>query len=180
MQGHFWRQFLTQFSMPFHMVPSVLLSMVALITTYFKESDWLLKNLHQSESGWKSYHGEQNRGYYVKEHKKLSQKLVSKVTLHFVRGQLSRKQTVATLSLHVLITEVMNKFKIPYPRKTIFTKSFWCVCMGAGTVKFCFLECQFLAPWFGIRKKWIKLQSNHFNKRSNFIFLELLLSEFFT
>ena len=32
--------------MLFHMVPSVLLSMVALITTYFKESDWLLKNLH--------------------------------------------------------------------------------------------------------------------------------------
>ena len=28
----------------FHRVPSVLLSMVALITTYFKESDWLLKN----------------------------------------------------------------------------------------------------------------------------------------
>ena len=31
---------------PFHIMPSVSLSMVALITTYFKESDWLLKNLH--------------------------------------------------------------------------------------------------------------------------------------
>ena len=72
----------------------VLHSMVALKTTYFKESDWLLKNFHQSENGWKSYHGEQNRGYHVKEHKKLCQKQVSKVTLHFVRGQLSRKQTV--------------------------------------------------------------------------------------
>ena len=77
------------------MVPSVLLSMVALITTYFKESDWLLKNLHQSESGSKSYHGEQNRGYHEKEYLKLSQKQLSKVTLHFVMGQLSRKQTVA-------------------------------------------------------------------------------------
>ena len=30
----------------------------------------------------------------MKEHKKLSQKQVSKVTLHFVWGRLSRKQTV--------------------------------------------------------------------------------------
>ena len=59
--------------MLFHMVPSVLLSMVALITIYFKESDWLLKNFHQSENGSKSYHVEQNRGYHVKEHQKLSE-----------------------------------------------------------------------------------------------------------
>ena len=80
--------------MLFHMAPLFLLSMVALITTYFKESDWLLKNFHQSENGLKTYHGEQNQGYHVKEHKKLSQKRVSKVTLHFVLGQLSSKQTV--------------------------------------------------------------------------------------
>ena len=80
--------------MLFQVVPSVLLSMVALITTYMKESDWLLKNFHQSENGLKSYHGEQNHGYHVKEHKKLCQKQVSKETLHFVWGQLSRKQTV--------------------------------------------------------------------------------------
>ena len=43
----------------------------------------------------KSYYGEQNQGYHVKEHKKLCQKQVSKVTLHFVFGKLSRKQTVA-------------------------------------------------------------------------------------
>ena len=41
-----------------------------------------------------SYHGEQNQGYHVKEHKKLCQKQVSRVTLHFVWDQLSRKQTV--------------------------------------------------------------------------------------
>ena len=93
MQGHFWHVFLTQFFMLFDMLPSVLLSMVASITTYFKESDWLLKNLYQSESGWKSYHGEQNWGYHVKEHTKLCQRQLSKVTLHFVWGQLSRKQT---------------------------------------------------------------------------------------
>ena len=55
--------------MLFQVVPSVLLSMVALITTYMKESDWLLKNFHQSENGLKSYHGEQNQGYHVKGHK---------------------------------------------------------------------------------------------------------------
>ena len=80
--------------MLFQVVPSVLLSMVALITTYMKESDWLLKNFHQSENGLKSYHGEQNRGYHLKEHKKLYWKLVSKVMLHFVWGHLSRNQTV--------------------------------------------------------------------------------------
>ena len=79
--------------MLFQVAPSVLLFMGALITTCMKESDWLFKNFHQSENG-KSYHGEQNRGYHVKEHRKLSQKQVSKVTLHFVWGQLSRKQTV--------------------------------------------------------------------------------------
>ena len=45
-------------------------------------------------SGSWSYHGEENACYHVKEHKKLAQKLVSKVTLHFVWGHLSKKQTV--------------------------------------------------------------------------------------
>ena len=75
------------------MVPLVLLSMVALISTYFKESDWLLKNFDQSENGQKSYHEEQNQGYHVKEHKTLRLEQVSKVTLHFVNGQLSRKNS---------------------------------------------------------------------------------------
>ena len=34
---------------------------------------------------------------YVKEHEKMYQNLVSKVTLHFVWGNLSRKQTVIYL-----------------------------------------------------------------------------------
>ena len=46
-------------------------------------------------SGYWSCHGEENACYHVKEHKKLGQKLVSKVTLHFVWGHLSKKQTVA-------------------------------------------------------------------------------------
>ena len=45
----------------------------------------------------KGYHGEQNRGYHVKEHKKPDQKQVSKVTLHFVWGHLSRKRTVSLM-----------------------------------------------------------------------------------
>ena len=44
--------------------------MAASITTYSEESDWLLKNLHQSEKGLQSYHGEQYQGYHLKEHKK--------------------------------------------------------------------------------------------------------------
>ena len=41
--------------------------MVALIATSFEESDWLLKNFDQSENGWKTYHGEQDQGYHMKE-----------------------------------------------------------------------------------------------------------------
>ena len=36
----------------------------------------------------KSYHGEQNWGYHLKEQEKLDQKQASKVTLHFVWGHL--------------------------------------------------------------------------------------------
>ena len=44
--------------------------------------------------GYWSCHGEQIEGYHMKEDKNLYQKLVSKVTLHFVWGNLSKKQTV--------------------------------------------------------------------------------------
>ena len=47
------------------------------INRHCKDSYWLLKNFDQSENDWKSYHGKQNRGYPVKEHKKLNQKMVS-------------------------------------------------------------------------------------------------------
>ena len=45
--------------------------------------------------------GEQNQSYHVKEHKKLCQKPVSKVTLHFVWGTLIEKikSAVSTLKL---------------------------------------------------------------------------------
>ena len=45
-------------------------------------------------SGYWSCHGEQNAGYHVKEHKKLGHKEVSKVTLRFVWGHLSKQQTL--------------------------------------------------------------------------------------
>ena len=48
----------------------------SLITTYFKESDWLLKNFHHSENGSNSYHGERKQGYHVREHQELCQKVV--------------------------------------------------------------------------------------------------------
>ena len=70
--------------MLFSMVACILFSLVALLTTYFKDSDWLLKKINQSKNGSESYHGEQNQGYRVKEHTKLIQKLVSKMTSYFV------------------------------------------------------------------------------------------------
>ena len=39
-----------------------------------------------------------NQDYHVKEHKKLYQKQMSKVALHFVWGHLLRKQTVLIIS----------------------------------------------------------------------------------
>ena len=97
MKGHFWQLFLTQFCMLFHMVLSVLLSMVAFSTTF-----WFVEILQQpirffDISGYWSYHGKQNRGYHVKGQRKLCQRQLLKVTLHFVWGHPSRKQTVVLL-----------------------------------------------------------------------------------
>ena len=62
----------------------VLLSMVAFLTIFL-----LAENLQQpirvfEIGGYWSCHGEQNASYHVKEDKNLYQKMVSKVTLHFV------------------------------------------------------------------------------------------------
>ena len=70
------------------------LSLVAQKTSKLRYSDWLLRNFNQWESGYLSYHGEQNRVHHAKEHWKLSWKLVSKNSLHFVGGHHSEKQTV--------------------------------------------------------------------------------------
>ena len=82
---------------PSHMVSSILFSMLRSVDIIFL----LVKILHKSKSfdkgGSWSCHGEQNAGYPVKEHKKLDQKPVSKITLHFVWGHLSRKQTMIYL-----------------------------------------------------------------------------------
>ena len=80
--------------MLFRMVPSVLLSMVAQISTF-----WLVEIPQQPIRifqfiGFLSYHGEKKERYHVKEHKKLCWKLMSKMSLHFVGGHYSEKQTV--------------------------------------------------------------------------------------
>ena len=80
--------------MLFQVVTLVLLSMVAFLTIFL-----LAENLQQpirifEIGGYWSCHGEQNASYHVKENKNLDQKMVSKVTLHFVWGLLTRKQAV--------------------------------------------------------------------------------------
>ena len=75
--------------------------MVAQKTSKLRYSDWLLRNFNQSESGYLSYHGEQNGGHHVKDHWKLSLKLVSKNSLHFVGSHHSEKQTVTMLGAAV-------------------------------------------------------------------------------
>ena len=89
MLGHFWHQFLTQ------ALSHGCLGFAGSFLTIFL----LVKILQQPirifeiSASW-SYHGEENASYHVKEHKKLGQKLVSKMTLHFVWGHLSKKQSV--------------------------------------------------------------------------------------
>ena len=109
MQGDFWHLFLAQFFMLFHMVALLLLSMVAFLTIFL-----LAENLQQpirvfEIGGYWSCHGEQNASYHVKEDKNLYQKMVSKVTLHFVWGHLSRKQTVQRLLAQAEPQEVKDK-----------------------------------------------------------------------
>ena len=77
--------------MLFHMVALVLLCIVA-FSTIFLLVEILQQPIRIFEiSGYWSCHGEQNEDYHVKEHKKLGQKQVSNVTLHFVWGHLLRK-----------------------------------------------------------------------------------------
>ena len=75
--------------MLFHVVPSDLFSMVAFSTMFLLAEVIQLPIRIVEISGYWSCHGEENACYHVKEHKKLGQKLVSKVTLHFVWGHLS-------------------------------------------------------------------------------------------
>ena len=109
MQRHFWHLLLIQFLMLFHMVLSVLLSMVAFSTTF------LLVNTFQQPirifeiSGYWSYYGRQNAGYHVKEHRKLYQKQVTKVTLHFVWGHILKKQTVG----YAMWVALLNQLQLP-------------------------------------------------------------------
>ena len=78
--------------MLFHTVPFFFLSMVAQKTSKLRYSDWLLRNFNQSESGYLSYHGEQNWGHHAKEH----WKLVSKKSLHFVESSFWKNNSVVT------------------------------------------------------------------------------------
>ena len=84
MQGQIWHLILIQIFMLFHEVPRVLLSMLA-FSTIFLLIEVIQQPIRIIEiGGYQSCHGEQIEGYHMKEDKNLYQKLVSKVTLHFV------------------------------------------------------------------------------------------------
>ena len=101
--------------MLFQVVPSVLLSMVALIAVFL-----LVKILQQpfrifEISGFWCCHGEQYAGYHIKEHKNLYQNLVSKVRLHFVLGYFSRKQTVGrAMTFEYIHDMIISIFQVPF------------------------------------------------------------------
>ena len=76
--------FLAQFSIPFHMVCSVLLRVLASKTIKKETSDCLSNNFNQSEDGFLSQHSQQNGSHHVKGYGKLCQKMVSFLVYHFV------------------------------------------------------------------------------------------------
>ena len=95
--------------MLFRMVPSVLLSMVAQIST-FRLVEIPQQPIRISQfTGFLSYHGEKKERYRVKEHKKLCRKLMSKMSLHFVGGHHSEKQTVVPASQAVQNSRPMHR-----------------------------------------------------------------------
>ena len=51
-EHNFWHHFLAQFFVPFHMMGSILLGVLALKTNSIEASDWLLENFLQLESGF--------------------------------------------------------------------------------------------------------------------------------
>ena len=90
-----YAQAMTQLFMLFQMVASVF----SLHGSFFKilqQPIWMFEI-----SSYCCCHGEENAGYHVKEHKKLVQKQVSQVTLHFAWGQLSKKQTVLPFTMWI-------------------------------------------------------------------------------
>ena len=70
--------------MLFHMVASVLLSIVAFSTIFLLVKICLQPIRIFEIAGYFSCHRDQNKGYHMEEHKNLNQKLVPKVTLRFV------------------------------------------------------------------------------------------------
>ena len=72
-----------------------------------KESDWLLKNFHQSENGLQSYHGEQNRGYHLKEQKKSILETGVKSDVAFCLGSSIEK---TNSGLRDASTEILKKY----------------------------------------------------------------------
>ena len=114
--------------MLFHMVRFFFLSMVAQKTSKLRHSDWLLRNFNQSESGYLSYHGEQNGGHHAKEHWKMSWKLVPKISLHFVGSHHSEKQTVggtACLLKVCFLTDFSRFCASPWSRQSSFLEFAW-------------------------------------------------------
>ena len=106
------------------------------LNRHCKDSYWLLKKINQSKNGWESYHGEQNQGYHVKENKKLIHKHVSKMTLHFVWIQLSKKQTVGS-GIQCIISEC-GQLLISFQYSIMVSQAWfawWSIAMAFGMPK---------------------------------------------
>ena len=80
-----------QFLCSFTWVAFIWLSMVAL-STGFSQSFWLdVENFPPIRNGWKSFHGEQNRGDHIEEHEKHVLETRDKSDLVFCSGPAIKK-----------------------------------------------------------------------------------------
>ena len=84
---------------------------------------WLtVKEFWPIKNGWKSYHGEQNQGYHVKEHEKLGKKRVSKVTLHFIWVTFQENKQCETLLVKVIaVLDLFSSSKCNKSAQTVIS-----------------------------------------------------------
>ena len=75
----------------------------------------------------------QNACYHVKEHKKLGQKLVSKVTLNFVWGHLPKKQTVKPLPPWLIVIKLECWKCLVSGSTIVMMRRTWWICRRSFT-----------------------------------------------
>ena len=85
-------------------------------------------------SGLPYYHREQKAGYRVWKSAKLSKKSMSKVTLDFILGHLSRKQTVARqlcMKIYMVTRRILSLWDFIVVGQAVSIEAIQCACLDS-------------------------------------------------